>query len=437
MCSKCLAHCCASLKYGSDESEEYARSRMIDKELLKAKRTLKREVKLLLLGAGESGKSTFLKQMKIIHGQLDPSLYDEFKEVIRQNVIKGMKVLIDARDKLAIPWGEEHNSVYADHVFAANIVRCSPEDFSVYCSSIHALWQDKGIRTAFERRNEFQISDGVRYLLDSVARISARDYIPTQLDILHARKATKGISEYSVTINNVPFRFVDVGGQRSQRPKWFQCFESVTSILFLVSSSEYDQVLLEDRTTNRLEESLNIFETIANNRCFTEVSMILFLNKTDVLEEKLQRARQLFGYDEKTPSILNSPVSDKKETSIKDGNHEVDALNGTPRVVIELEDVAKSPTISLSEKSSSFDSDVASMRISLISEYFPDFQGDPFLVEDVQQYLVKLFDSARKDRKKPMYHHCTTAVDTNNIKYVFNAVRNTILQKNITSLMLQ
>lgn len=35
---------------------------------------------------------------------------------------------------------------------------------------------------------------------------------------------------------------VDVGGQRSERRRWFECFDSVTSILFLVSSSEYDQV---------------------------------------------------------------------------------------------------------------------------------------------------------------------------------------------------
>lgn len=77
--------------------------------------------------------------------------------------------------------------------------------------------------------------------------IFLQDYIPTNKDILLSRKATKGISEFTIPINNIPFRFVDVGGQRSQRQKWFQCFESVTSILFLVSSSEFDQVLVEDR----------------------------------------------------------------------------------------------------------------------------------------------------------------------------------------------
>lgn len=69
-----------------------------------------------------------------------------------------------------------------------------------------------------------------------------QDYLPSQQDILLARKPTKGIHEYNFEIKNVPFKMVDVGGQRSERRRWFECFDSVTSILFLVSSSEYDQV---------------------------------------------------------------------------------------------------------------------------------------------------------------------------------------------------
>lgn len=40
----------------------------------------------------------------------------------------------------------------------------------------------------------------------------------------------------------------DVGGQRSERKKWIHCFESVTSIIFCVALSEYDQVLLEEKS---------------------------------------------------------------------------------------------------------------------------------------------------------------------------------------------
>lgn len=41
------------------------------------------------------------------------------------------------------------------------------------------------------------------------------------------------------------YRMVDVGGQRSERRKWIHCFENVTSIIFLVALSEYDQILFE------------------------------------------------------------------------------------------------------------------------------------------------------------------------------------------------
>merc|ERR1712083_1011889 len=92
-------------------------------------------------------------------------------------------------------------------------------------------------------------------------------------------------------ISNVPFLFVDVGGQRTQRQKWFQCFDKVTAILFLASSSEFDQKLFEDKRVNRLEESRNIFDTIVNHRTFAQVSVILFLNKMDLLEDKVMRKK--------------------------------------------------------------------------------------------------------------------------------------------------
>lgn len=41
----------------------------------------------------------------------------------------------------------------------------------------------------------------------------------------------------------------DISGQRSERKKWAHCFESVTSIIFCTSLSEYDQVVLEDKIT--------------------------------------------------------------------------------------------------------------------------------------------------------------------------------------------
>jgi len=77
---------------------------------------------------------------------------------------------------------------------------------------------------------------------------------------------------------------VDVGGQRTQRRKWLNCFDAVTAVLFLASASEFDQTLVEDNSVNRLSEAVNVFDTIVNNRIFQGISFILFLNKMDLLE---------------------------------------------------------------------------------------------------------------------------------------------------------
>lgn len=359
--------CCLRFQFSPEEIEQRHKSREIDKMLEKDKQAYKRQVKLLLLGAGESGKSTFLKQMRIIHGmKFDADYVKEYQQVIYQNVVKGMKVLVDAREKLGIPWGDANNNNAGRELLQFNnVMVLDTRLFLHYTPLLSKLWSDSGIRRAFDRRREFQLSDSVEYFLNNLERIARPDFIPTHKDILHSRKATKGITEFVIPINNIPFLFVDVGGQRSQRKKWFPCFDSVTSILFLVSSSEFDQVLLEDRKTNRLEESRDIFDTIVNNRIFSNVSIILFLNKYDLLVKKV-------------------------------ANPETD-----------------------------------------IRWYFPQFTGNSHSLQDVQAFILAMFTGVKREPKKSLYHHFTTAVDTENIKVVFNSVKDTILHRNLNILMLE
>lgn len=210
--------------------------------------------------------------------------------------------------------------------------------------------------------------------------------------MLHSRVPTRAIHEYAVRIKGIPFMFVDVGGQRKQRVKWLHCLDNVTSVLFIVSSIEYDQQLVEDNNCNRLSESLATFEAVVNSFFFQRISFILFLNKMDLLVQKLkalaeQRARRLKA---KRPSELGGG-------------------GGGGRLPI----------------------------IKTIANYFGDFppEHDPTCLKDVQQFLLHLF-KARCHVNKQLYFHFTVAVDTENIKHVFNAVRSTILAHNIESLML-
>lgn len=151
--------CCLRFKLTPDELEQRNKSQEIDKMIEKDRQQLKRQVKLLLLGAGESGKSTFLKQMRIIHGiKFENDLLKEYQQVIYQNVIKGMRVLVDARDKLGIPWGDNSNAELGRKLLEFNnTVYLDSSIFMQYTPLVSKLWLDIGIRRAFERRREFQL----------------------------------------------------------------------------------------------------------------------------------------------------------------------------------------------------------------------------------------------------------------------------------------
>mmetsp|Transcript_19574 Transcript_19574/g.36844 ORF Transcript_19574/g.36844 Transcript_19574/m.36844 type:complete len:183 (+) Transcript_19574:1426-1974(+) len=84
-------------------------------------------------------------------------------------------------------------------------------------------------------------------------------------------------------------RIVDVGGQRSERKKWTHCFSEVQCVLFVCALSSFNQVLYEDASTNRLVESLNLFDEMCNSQFFQRTKMMLFLNKRDLFAEKLKK----------------------------------------------------------------------------------------------------------------------------------------------------
>ena len=124
---------------------------------------------------------------------------------------------------------------------------------------------------------------------DDIDRISREDYVPNDQDVLRARVKTTGITETEFSVgNNLTYRMVDVGGQRSERKKWIHCFEGITAIIFMVAISEYDQALFEDEDVNRMGESLALFQSICDMDIFAKTSIILFMNKTDLFKKKIK-----------------------------------------------------------------------------------------------------------------------------------------------------
>eukprot|EP00727_Mastigamoeba_balamuthi_P006584 m51a1_g2546 putative g-protein subunit alpha 1 (367) ;mRNA; r:292487-294528 len=265
-------------------------NKQIEKDLEASKMALAHEIKLLLLGAGESGKSTLAKQMKILHlnGYTNEEAL-EFKPVVFSNTLSSMRALCLACKDLGIevsPENKERQERFEGEQYqyfqGTELTPQTAED-------LRELWKDAGILACFARSSEFQLLDSAKYYFDALDRLTAANYVPTTQDILRTRSKTTGINETKFTIQGTTFRMVDVGGQRSERRKWIRCFEDVMGLIFCVAMSEYDLKLYEDDTMNRMHESLKLFGEICNTQCFINTHTILFLNKKDLFEEKIKR----------------------------------------------------------------------------------------------------------------------------------------------------
>uniref|UniRef100_A0A8C8FBH9 Uncharacterized protein n=1 Tax=Oncorhynchus tshawytscha TaxID=74940 RepID=A0A8C8FBH9_ONCTS len=262
----------------AEERAALDRSKAIEKNLKEDGVTAAKDVKLLLLGAGESGKSTIVKQMKIIHEDgFSGDDVKQYKPVVYSNTIQSLAAIVRAMDTLGLEYGDKERK--ADAKLVCDVVS-RMEDTEPYSpellgAMIH-LWSDSGIQECFSRAREYQLNDSAQYYLDSLDRIGAPDYQPTEQDILRTRVKTTGIVETHFVFKNLHFRLFDVGGQRSERKKWIHCFEDVTAIIFCVALSGYDQVLHEDETTT----SFNAIQLSFRGLSFRGLQLLLNASKT-------------------------------------------------------------------------------------------------------------------------------------------------------------
>lgn len=155
---------------------------------------------------------------------------------------------------------------------------------------VQALWQRDTIRLL---KSKGRLPTFMVHFLDHLHRIAAPGYSPSDQDILEARVRTIGITEETFKISSATYRVVDVGGSRSQRNVWTSFFDQATAIILLAPISAFDQTLAEDRRINRLVDSLDILESIVDCKLLARVSLILFLNKSDICEKKLLQGAQV------------------------------------------------------------------------------------------------------------------------------------------------
>jgi len=281
---------CGSSNKANEDPAGKAKSQAIDKDMTKIHSAEMQVNKLLLLGAGESGKSTLFKQMINIYGKgFSEDERKEFIPIIFTNVIGSMKTLCEQSDELKAKFSTSvHPSLEPSKNYVLEMKELEQIEPRI-AAHFQALWRDKGIQTTYEHRSLYQLIDSTAYFLDKIMEIAQPAYVPSEQDVLRSRVRTTGIVENEFVIDGNRFKMFDVGGQRNERKKWIHCFSEVTAVLFVAALSAYDLVLYEDEDTNRMEEALNLFGEICNSRWFKKTSMILMLNKRDLFAEKIQK----------------------------------------------------------------------------------------------------------------------------------------------------
>ncbi|KAF8079167.1 guanine nucleotide binding protein, alpha subunit [Lyophyllum atratum] len=178
--------------------------------------------------------------------------------------------------------------------------------------AMQELWRDPKVKQRL-REKRIRLEESSGFYLDDISRITAKKYFPTDTDVLKARLKTTGVVEhtFSVTSGNhqTEWRIYDVGGARNQRQAWAPYFQDVTAIIFLAPISAFDQVLTEDPRVNRLEDSLLLWRSVVSNKLLANVSIVLFLNKCDLLQAKLEAGVRLNQHMVNYGSRANDYVS--------------------------------------------------------------------------------------------------------------------------------
>jgi len=274
---------CFGSKPNDSQSKE---SHSIDVSLRQQQKDTKRWMKILLLGTGDSGKSTFARQLANLNGQMSQAMITSFIPDLRMNALGGAQQLLDAAVHWEIPLSAELKA------FREKINSCHELTPDI-AASIGGLLKNTQITELLNSRgDQMQLqggTDGVRYYFSNATRFAAPDFVPTFDDVLKSRRKTSGVVETVFEHGGISFTLVDVGGQRSERKKWLHCFSTVSAVIYLTAINEYDMLLEEDANTNRLVESLKLWKALTSSEFFIRTPFILFLNKSDLFREKLDK----------------------------------------------------------------------------------------------------------------------------------------------------
>ncbi|KAK7448786.1 hypothetical protein VKT23_013516 [Stygiomarasmius scandens] len=355
-------------RFYNEESQRI--SNMIDDELKKEsarrKEAKRKEIKVMLLGQAESGKSTLQKQFQLYYAsQTLEHERPSWKPIVHFNIIKAVRMILDELDYELSRTGTENDPEETDLIEIADddkndildlrtkllpitslhdalaselsggvsitggrtgvfvrsgwqtlltpsrgwmgnlgssksqVAGMAAKALNSAQDDIRKLWSHPVVKRLIDMRR-VRLEESAPFFIDNLERITQPDYVPDIEDVLSVRLQTLGVIEHSFPINlggtMYDWRLYDVGGARGQRHAWVPYFDDATAIIFLAPISAFDQYLEEDPRTNRIDDSLQLFTAICSNQLLKKAHLVLMLNKTDLLKQKLKSGIKVAKY---------------------------------------------------------------------------------------------------------------------------------------------
>ncbi|KAJ7624459.1 G-protein alpha subunit-domain-containing protein [Roridomyces roridus] len=252
--------------------------------------TAELKAKVLLLGNGESGKSTLLKQMRMIYNlPFSSSEIEHWRQIIFDNMTRGMHYIMEELiDRgLEVPIAHRLEAALMEELYDIG----EDEPFQMdYVNAFHTLWNVPVIRAAVQdAMGECAFPENLAYFSAMVNELRASQlYAPTMDDIMHLRIRTVGITETTFRVDGMETAVFDVGGAKSERRKWIHVFDDVTIIILTVGLTGYNRCLIEDRDANQMQDSMAIWDALCHSKWFKpNTAMVLCFTKNDLFEEQV------------------------------------------------------------------------------------------------------------------------------------------------------
>ncbi|KEP52295.1 guanine nucleotide-binding protein alpha-2 subunit [Rhizoctonia solani 123E] len=250
----------------------------------------KKQFKLILLGTSDSGKSTVLKQMRILHNvEFTPQEIESYRQLVFNNIVRGAVMLVDALPVMKLQLSPE-NQRFAETLRNINDL----QDGEVYpeelLQPLQDFWGDAGAQEGWLRANEVALPENLQYFFEDLPRVFQQDYVPTTQDIVWCRTPTIGAAEMVLKQGDRELMVVEIGGQRFARQQWVTCFKNVPAIVFLVSLSGYDQCVFQDFSVNRMQDAMDTWSSICDSKYTRFTNIILLFNKDDLFTEKVEKS---------------------------------------------------------------------------------------------------------------------------------------------------